>query len=74
MVQQQSYVPIPGYPPSAVAPPMMPGMYSMMPPPSYFQGAPPAEYMELLKKMFDFCFKEVKEVRTEQSAQNQVLQ
>lgn len=68
---QQPYVASTGYPQNQ---PIMPGMYTMMPPPSYFQGAPPAEYMELLKKMFDFCFKEVKEVRTEQSAQNQVLQ
>ena len=45
-----------------------------MVPPSYLQGAPPAEYMELLKKMFDFMFKEVRDVRHEQMSQNHVLQ
>ena len=63
MVQQQSYMPVPGYPPNSL-PHMVPGMYSMMPSPSYIQGAPPVEYVELLKKMFEFWSKEVKEVRT----------
>lgn len=34
-------------------------MYGMIPP-SYYQGNPPAEYMDLLKKMFDFCLNEVR--------------
>ena len=37
-------------------PPYLQNLQGMIPP-SYFQGSPPAEYMELLKKMFDFMFK-----------------
>jgi hypothetical protein len=51
-----------------------PHLYSMIPP-AYIQGAsPPTEYIELVKKMFDFMFKEVRDVRHEQMNQNHVLQ
>ena len=50
-----------------------PHLYAMMPPPSN-SGTHSAEYVDLLKKMFDFMSKEVRDVRSEQMSQNHVLQ
>ena len=53
---QPSYSPVSGYPPSMMPQPISPGMYSMIPPHNYSQ-SPPADYIDLLKKMFDFFSK-----------------
>jgi hypothetical protein len=54
---QPSFLPASGYTPNMMAQPMNPGVYTMLPPPAYFQGPPPADYIDLFKKMFEFFSK-----------------
>ena len=54
---QPSFAPVSGYSPSMMPQPINPATYPMVPPHSYFQGPPPVDYIDLLKKMFDFFSK-----------------